>query len=435
MENKSVCFYYKKHIVTYRYEMGETMTMGENNTILAKELLLPNGITIKNRFFKSAMSEALGTKEHKPAASLVTLYQTWAEGGVGLSVTGNVMVDSSALGEPGNVVVEDERHLKELTKWAKAGTMNGTHLWMQINHPGKQAPKMVTKEPLAPSAIPLSGKLEKYFYTPRELTTDEIQGIIQRFGNTARIAKKAGFTGIQIHAAHGYLISQFLSPHHNQRTDEWGGSIENRMRFLIEVFHEIRNQVGEGFPVGIKLNSADFQRGGFTEEESMEVVKKLTEVGIDIIEISGGNYEKPVMMGKESTKKREAYFLDYAEKVRKLTSTPLVVTGGFRTVAGMQDAINSGAIDMVGIARPFALQPDFPNQILNNNDQSLPQKAVRTGIAAIDNNVPMLENSWYAQQLARMGEGKQPKLTLSAWSTLLHIIKSQGANATHKRRG
>lgn len=200
---------------------------------LYQTLTLPNGSVVKNRFFKSAMSEAFGTIDHRPTTKLITLYESWAEGGVGLSVTGNVMIDRRALGEPGNVVVEDERDLEMLAKWAKAGTKNNTALWMQINHPGKQAPKMVTKEPVAPSAIPLSGSLKKLFNPPRELNHLEIKDLITRFGKTAKIAKAAGFTGVQIHAAHGYLISQFLSPYHNKRNDDWGGSLakSNAIRF------------------------------------------------------------------------------------------------------------------------------------------------------------------------------------------------------------
>jgi 2,4-dienoyl-CoA reductase-like NADH-dependent reductase (Old Yellow Enzyme family) len=409
-----------------------------SNTTLFKPFKLQNGVVINNRFFKSAMSEAFGTKGNNPTEKLITLYRTWANGGVGLSVTGNVMIDRSALGEPGNVVIEDDRDLPMLKRWAKAGTENGTHLWMQINHPGKQSPKMISSEPVAPSSIPLSGKLKNFFNTPRALTNEEIKDLIIRFGNTARIAKKAGFTGVQIHGAHGYLINQFLSPHHNQRTDEWGGTIENRMRFVIEVYKEMRKQVGAEFPIGIKLNSADFQRGGFSEEESMEVVQTLSEAGIDLIEISGGNYEQPAMMGsgkKESTIKREAYFLHYAERVRKLIKTPLVVTGGFRTVAAMNEAIESGAVDMIGIARPFTLMPDLPNKIFNEDYEPLQDKPIKTGVSFIDKNLPIIEMAWYGQQLSRMGQGKAPKQNLSPWSTLLHVLASQGALAFQKKRG
>lgn len=409
-----------------------------NNSILANPLKLSDKVIIKNRIHKSAMSETLGTKTNNPKLILVSLYDAWAKGGAGLLVTGNVMIDRKALGEPGNVVIEDERDLEMLKKWAKAGTQNGTHLWMQLNHPGKQSPKSVSKTPVAPSAIPLSGHVSNMFNKPRALTTNEIKDLIKRFGNAARIAKKAGFTGVQIHGAHGYLISQFLSPHHNQRTDEWGGTLNNRMRFLLETYKEIRRQVGEDFPIGLKLNSADFQRGGFTEEDSMQVLKMMSEVGIDMIEISGGNYESPVMMENtlnKSTKTREAYFLEYAEKARNIISVPLVVTGGFRSEEGMTNALKSGAVDMVGIGKPFALVPDLPNRIFAGTYQTIKMKPIRTGVKWLDARVScMLDLGWYEQQLVRIGKGRNPKPNYSPWLSLFQNMANHGLEVFKKRR-
>lgn len=412
--------------------------MKQSKSVLEDSMQLPNRAIIKNRIFKSAMSEALGTNNQNPREALVTLYKTWANGGAGLVVTGNVMIDRNALGEPNNVVVEDERDLDLLMKWAKAGTENETHLWMQLNHPGKQSPKTISKEPVAPSAVPLSGDLKNFFNPPRALHVKEIEEIIIRFGKAARIAKKAGFTGVQIHAAHGYLISQFLSPHHNQRTDEWGGSLANRMRFLLETYKEIRKQVGESFPIGIKLNSADFQYGGFTEEESMEVLQKMSEIGIDLIEISGGNYENPKMMVadvKETTKKREAYFIDYANKARKLVSTPLVVTGGFRSQEGMEEAIVNGEIDMVGMAKPFALVPDLANKIFQGNYETVQTKPIRTGIKLVDKAASMLEIGWYEQQLERIGKSQPPNPNHNVWVSLIQNVLANGRGVFLIRRG
>lgn len=412
--------------------------MKQSKSVLEDSLQLPNRAIIKNRIFKSAMSEALGTNNQNPREALVTLYKTWANGGAGLVVTGNVMIDRNALGEPNNVVVEDERDLDLLMKWAKAGTENETHLWMQLNHPGKQSPKTISKDPVAPSAVPLSGDLKNFFNPPRALHVKEIEEIIIRFGKAARIAKKAGFTGVQIHAAHGYLISQFLSPHHNQRTDEWGGSLANRMRFLLETYKEIRKQVGESFPIGIKLNSADFQHGGFTEEESMEVLQKMSEIGIDLIEISGGNYENPKMMVadvKETTKKREAYFIDYANKARKLVSTPLVVTGGFRSQKGMEEAIVNEQIDMVGMAKPFALVPDLANKIFQGNYETVQTKPIRTGIKLVDKAASMLEIGWYEQQLERIGKSQPPNPNHNVWVSLIQNVLANGRGVFLIRRG
>ncbi len=381
--------------------------------VLAQSFTLQSGAVVKNRLAKSAMSEALGTRDGAPTDNLTELYGQWALGGVGLCITGNVMIDRRAIGEPGNVIVESERDLSALQRWAQAGTQGGTQLWMQLNHPGKQAPKGLNRENVAPSAVPFRPEVAMFFPVPRELTESEILDIIQRFGRAAAVAKKAGFSGVQIHGAHGYLVSQFLSPHHNRRTDRWGGSAENRRRFVLEVLAEIRKQVGEGFPVGIKLNSADFQRGGFTEEESLDAIRALAAAGIDLIEISGGTYEAPAMTGikqeamKESTKKREAYFMEFAEKARAAVQVPLMLTGGFRSLEGMAGAITSGSIDFVGMARSLALEPDLPSRLLKGQQPVHVVRPIKTGIKAID-RTGMLEVTWYTRQLKRISSGQPP---------------------------
>lgn len=397
--------------------------------ILSQPFVLPNGSVIRNRLAKAAMSEALGTFDNHPTLSLPKLYARWAEGGIGLCITGNVMVDRRALGEPNNVVLEDESDLEILKLWASAGTRNETQLWMQLNHPGKQSPRALNRETVAPSAVPFRPEMARFFDVPRELKESEIEDIIQRFGRSAGIAKKAGFTGIQIHGAHGYLVSQFLSPHHNRRTDRWGGSPENRRRFVLQVLSEIRRQVGPLFPVGIKLNSADFQRGGFTEEESLDAIRALADAGIELIEISGGTYEAPVMMGakkpKESTMKREAYFLEFAEKARAAVRVPLMLTGGFRTAEGMADAITSGAIDFVGLARHLAIEPDLPISLLQGKEAQHQIKPITTGIKMVD-RMGFMEIAWYTRQLHRMGGGKDPKPEDSALGAFLANLLGGG---------
>lgn len=395
----------------------------EKPTQLNQPFTLPSGAVVKNRLFKSAMSEGLGTWDNRMTPQLIRLYDRWARGGVGLLVTGNVMVDRRHLGEPGNLVMEDERDFSMLKQWAQAGTQNDTQLWVQLNHPGKQVLRTLVKDPVGPSAIPFAPELRNVFATPRALTEEEILDIIQRFGRSAAIAKKAGFSGVQIHGAHGYLVSQFLSGHHNQRTDQWGGGAENRRRFVLEVYKEIRRQVGDEFPVGIKLNSADFQRGGFTEEESLEVIRELSAAGMDLIEISGGTYEEPAMTGKEypkkeSTLKREAYFLEFAEKARQATSTPLVVTGGFRSPEGMEGALASGAVDFVGIARLLAIEPEAPKRLLSGQPSRHQVKPISTGIKMVD-DAAMMEVMWYGRQLRRLGNGKHPKPNESGLKSLL----------------
>ncbi|MGB1950173.1 MAG: NADH:flavin oxidoreductase/NADH oxidase family protein [Marinobacter sp.] len=395
---------------------------------LSQPLTLKNGSVIPNRFAKSAMSETLGTIDNRVTRELVTLYRTWAEGGTGLSITGNVMVDRRHIGEPQNVVLEDERDLVLLRAWADAGKTGGNQIWMQLNHPGKQSPKMLNSDTVAPSAIPFKKELRGMFATPRALTGTEIEEIVLRFARSAAIAEKAGFDGVQIHGAHGYLVSQFLSPHHNQRTDEWGGSAENRMRFVLEVYRAIRAVTGDGFNVGIKLNSADFQRGGFTEEESLGVIDALASEGIDLVEISGGNYENPAMAKgaeggqvKQSTLAREAYFLEFAEKVRERVEVPLMVTGGFRTETGMADAVTSGATDLVGIARPLAVEPDCPKRIMAGESFTSAVRPIKTGIRLID-DMALMEVSWYTRQLGRIGKGKAPRTHDRGMLSLLEVI-------------
>jgi len=243
---------------------------------LNESFTLPNGQVLKNRIAKSAMSEALGTTNNVPTEMLSKLYSRWAKGGLGLSITGNVMIDKNALGEPNNVVLEDDKHLDKFKAWAKAGTQNNTQLWMQLNHPGKQSPKGLNRETVSPSAVPWEKSMQSFFEVPRELTEEEILNIIRRFAKSASLAKEAGFTGVQIHGAHGYLVSQFLSPHLNRRSDQWGGNPENRMRFVTEIYKAMREAVGKDYPISIKMNSADFQKGGFSEEESLNVMKTLS---------------------------------------------------------------------------------------------------------------------------------------------------------------
>lgn len=394
--------------------------------MLFQSFTFPNGTTAKNRFFKSAMEEQLAI-DNQPTQTLVNLYRTWALGGAGVLVTGNVMVSPNGKGLVGDVVVSDDRSLPMLKAWADAGKTAGTLMIMQINHAGKQSPKAVNREPVAPSAVPLVG-MDGFINPPRALQAVEIEQIIGEFITTAQIAQKAGFSGVQIHAAHGYLISQFLSPHHNQRNDEWGGSLDNRMRFLIKIYEGIRASVRPDFLVGVKLNSADFQKGGFDENDSLAVVAKLSELGIDFIEISGGNYESPQMLtAKQSTKEREAFFIDYVKKMRKISQVPLIITGGFRSKQAMNEALTSGDLDLVGIARPFALVPDLPKQIQNGTYRTLTTNRIQTGIAFIDKKAgAMLEMNWYMSQMRLIGEGKSPNPDLSAWQVLFKTLWDNG---------
>ena len=404
--------------------------------LLAQPLTLRCGAVLPNRLAKSAMSEALGTIDNRVTPALVCLYERWARGGIGLCITGNVMIDRRALGEPGNVALEDDRDAELLQAWAQAGTVAGGQLWMQLNHPGKQAPKGLNAETVAPSAVPFSASLARFFDVPRELTDAEIRDIIARFGKSAQLAEQAGFGGVQIHGAHGYLVSQFLSPKQNLRTDEWGGDAQRRRHFVLEVYRAIRRATQPGFGVGIKLNSADFQRGGFTEAESLDVLRALSDEGIDLLEISGGTYEAPAMATgvRDSTRQREAYFLEFADKARAVTKVPLMVTGGFRSLHGMADALQAGSLDLVGLARPLAVEPDLPLRLLAGKDpqHAVPDK-IATGIKALD-KAALMEVAWYARQLRRMGRGDEPEPDEPALMAFLGTVLESGWKTWQTRR-
>ena len=284
-------------------------------------LALPNGTQITNRLAKAAMEENLADLNHAPSDELIRLYQAWAEGGVGLMITGNVMVDRRAMTGPGGVVLENAEHKARFEQWAKVACSHGAQVWMQINHPGRQMPANLGQTTVAPSEVPMDlGNFSKQFTPPRELTANEIEDVKNRFIHAAALAEKFGFDGVQIHAAHGYLLSQFLSPISNKRKDQWGGSIENRARLLVNVVKGIRAAVRPQFAVAVKINSADFQRGGFSEDDAKAVVKMLNPLGLDLIELSGGSYEAPAMQGSARdgrTLAREAYFLEFAKNLMK----------------------------------------------------------------------------------------------------------------------
>ncbi|MBN3860306.1 2,4-dienoyl-CoA reductase [Neisseriaceae bacterium PsAf] len=330
-----------------------------------KSLTLPNGAIIPNRIAKAAMEENMADINQAPSEKLMKLYQGWADGGVGLIITGNVMVDIRAMTGPGGVVLEDDTNIEKFKNWADIGRSRGVPMWMQINHPGRQMQGNLGQETWAPSAIPLNmGNMSKHFNIPHEMTEKEIEEVIQRFTTTAQLAEKSGFTGVEIHAAHGYLLSQFLSPLSNQRTDRWGGSLENRARLLIEIVKSVREVVSQQFVVAVKLNSADFQRGGFSEDDAQEVIKMLNELSVDLVELSGGSYEVPAMQGQARdgrTLAREAYFLEFAEDILKIAKMPIMITGGIRRFEVAEEVIESG-VDMVGMATALAIDPNLPNE-------------------------------------------------------------------------
>ncbi len=415
-----------------------------SKSMLNEPLSLPCGAILRNRLCKAAMTEGLADRHNRATRGHERLYRRWGAGGIGMMLTGNVQVDHRYLERPGNVVIEGEQSPKQLDalkRWSAAAKENGAAIWMQISHAGRQTMKHVATEPVGPSAVQVEmpGGM---FGKPRALSADEITDLIGRFAHTARTARDTGFDGVQIHAAHGYLLSEFLNPLTNQREDEWGGTLENRARLLRAVIAAVRDAVGADFPISVKLNSSDFQKGGFDFADSRQVAKWLREDGVDLLEISGGNYEQPVMMGtegiepifeegkRESTRAREGYFLDYAREMRAADTPPLMVTGGFRTRAGMETAIRDDGVAMIGLGRPLCVDTDAPAKLLGGEADHLTswESILRIGPGwfgpqSKNNTLRMLNGwgiqAWFCLQLLRMGAGKAPNPRLGVFRAFL----------------
>ena len=350
--------------------------------LLSDPLKLPCGATLPNRLAKAAMIEGAATTDGVPTPEMERLYRNWSDGGAGLLISGVISIDPRHILFPGDVIIDGPSVAKNdvimtaLTQWAKAATRNGNHFWAQIGHGGRQTRSDVNQHPKAPSAVKLGLPGGRYG-EPEALTVQEIEELVDRFAVAAKICQSAGFTGAQIHSAHGYLLSSFLSPIFNQRKDEYGGSLENRARFLLAIVKKMREKVGPNFPISVKLNSADFQKGGFNFQDSLQVVQWLEEASVDLLEISGGNYEQPALWASKgrteeweeqnvapSTRAREAYFVEFAKAMQDVVKVPLMVTGGFRTKAAMISALDTGAADVIGLGRPMCVMTDAPKQLL-----------------------------------------------------------------------
>ncbi|QKC98343.1 NADH:flavin oxidoreductase/NADH oxidase family protein [Mesorhizobium sp. NZP2298] len=400
-------------------------------------LNLPCGAVLPNRLGKSAMTEGLADPFGRATEDHVRLYRRWGEGGTGLLLTGNIQVDRRSLERPGNIRIEgpqDAEQMKRLSALASAAQHHGAKVWGQIAHAGRQAPADACPDPVAPSAVPLK-MLRWTQKAPRALTESEIEDLISRFGNAGKVLKQAGFDGVQLHGAHGYLISEFLSPSVNLRTDKWGGSLENRARFLMSVLRAVRQSVGPDFPVGLKLNSADFQKGGFSHAESLQVVEWLNNEGLDLLEITGGTYEHLSMIGvkidnqfdrepaRASTKAREAYFAVYAADARRIAKMPVMATGGFRRRDSMVSALNDGTCDLVGLARPLCVDPTISKKLVAGSSaetQTLEytMKLSDEEKAGLDPDELQIstvlgQQAFFFLTLFDMGEGKDPDTSRS----------------------
>ena len=414
-------------------------------------LRLACGAVLSNRLAKAAMTEGLADPQGRPTPELERLYSIWGQGGCGLLLSGNVQIDADHLERPGNVIIDtapDAAMLAALRRWTGAAKEGGAQFWAQISHAGRQTMKPVNPHPKAPSAVKV-GLPGGQFGEPVALTEPEITELIRRFAQAAVACQDGGFDGVQVHAAHGYLISQFLSPRTNQRSDQWGGSLENRARFLLEAVRATRAAVKPGFAVAVKLNSADFQRGGFAFEDSLQVAQWLEAEGVDLIELSGGTYEQPRLLGiagmepveqpgvAASTLAREAYFVDFAQAMQASLKVPLMVTGGFRTRAAMEEALQQGAAAVVGLGRPLCAQPGGAARLLAGAD-SVPtaEKGLALFPAALSflTRIKMLRaidsfaaQYWFYCQIYALGRTGQTDPGKSVFSSLLEVEKTHKA--------
>ncbi|MDU8022463.1 MAG: NADH oxidase [Neisseria sp.] len=382
---------------------------------------LNNGVTIKNRLVVAPMTH-FGSQADGLISDQERTFLSNRAGDMGLFITAATLVQKDGKAFHGQPEATGEHCLDSLKETAQILQQQGAKAILQIHHGGSKA-----IDDLLDSLDKISASASEAEHA-REATEKEVEALIASYAQAADLALRAGFDGVEIHGANGYLIQQFYSAQSNRRNDQWGGSLENRMRFLLKTYTAIRAAVGKDFLVGVKLNSADFQKGGFDESESVQMVQKLSEMGIDFIEVSGGNYESPQMLAaKDSTRKREAFFIDYAEKARAVSQVPLIITGGFRSQNAMEDALSSGHLDLVGVARPFALVPDLANQMQNGTYQTVQTDRIQTGVAFVDKKAgAMLEMNWYMTQMDLIGQGKQPDPKLSAWKVLLKTLWENG---------
>jgi 2,4-dienoyl-CoA reductase-like NADH-dependent reductase (Old Yellow Enzyme family) len=383
----------------------------KSNSMLGQPLELPCGAVLKNRIVKSAMSEALGDKLNNPTEGLINIFGRWSKGGAALLITGNTPVDRWHLEHAGNFALDERSNMDRVRRLALAAKSGGSLALVQLAHAGRQTPEAINPRPISMSNVRLN--LPGYG-EPKAATNADLETVIRQFVSSAALAKEAGFDGVEIHSAHGYLLSSSLSPRINTRSDSWGGSLENRARLVRTVVRAVRTEVGRDFVVAVKLNSSDFQKGGFSHKESIQVAKMLQDEGIDFLEISGGNFETPVAYKhtseKGSTVAREAYFLDYARDIKAALDIPMMVTGGFRSREIINGALAESATDLIGMGRPFIVDPEFPKKLLDGEIDVAP---------AVERTFPPAEDlprgavlNWFCHQLYLHGTQGNSDLSL-----------------------
>lgn len=375
----------------------------DKNHILNQSVILPCGAIIKNRLAKSAMSDSLANGNGKATQAHARLYERWAQNDVALSIIGEVQGSFQYPEKPGNIVLNTDKNQEKMRELAKRGTINGAHLWVQLGHGGALSHALIS-QPKGPSALKIDG------FQCDEMGIDEIKALPLAFAKTAKLAQQAGFSGIQVHAAHGFLLSQFLSPLFNRRSDMYGGSIEARCKIIIDVITQIRKTVGSKFPIGIKINSSDQLESGLTEDDALNVIRMLDGTSVDLIEISGGTYF-PGVKSSSDRKGSGAYFIEFAQRAKEITQIPVMVTGGFKYQAQAIEAITGSGIDVIGLARAFIINPQLAKDWLNN-------KNVEPIFPRFQATPPGGITAWYTLYLSALAEDNEDSFKLDLESAI-----------------
>lgn len=372
--------------------------------ILGTPLELPCAAVLKNRLAKSAMSDSLGNGQGDPTEAQARLYERWAEGGAALSIIGEVQGDPRFPEKPGNLVFGPDSDRQAIQSLVSRASIERAHLWPQLGHAGALSHAPIS-QPKGPSALNLEG------LHCAGMSLEEVEDLPAMYARTAGFAKNAGFGGVHIHAGHGFLLNQFLSPLFNRREDGYGGSIEARSRIVLKVIDAVRRAVGPAFPIGIKINSTDKLEGGLTEDDALEVVRLLDQSSVDLIDISGGTYFPGAKASSDGVSKRGPYFLDFARRAKGVTNVPLMLTGGFERREQAVDALVCGAVDMVSLARAMVLNPRLANVWLTEEggDPEFPvfESPPRGGVTA-----------WYTMRLTAVGEDNESAFTLDPQSAV-----------------
>ena len=338
-------------------------------------------VLIKNRFVRSATYSRMAKENGDISNELLEMYKTLAKGGVGLIITGYAYVQKSGIAFPGQLGADRDSLIPSLKKIAKTIHNNGDgcKVFLQLAHCGRQS--YFVDEIVAPSAVlePIINRM------PREMTIEEIEETVNAFAEASRRAMEANFHGVQLHSAHGYLLSEFLSPHTNRRTDKYGGNMNNRVRIFEEIYKKTTKLVGSDFPISIKMNADDFLEGGLKLDESKKIAETLSKIGYASIEVSGGMWEvlmrnkkdlgwQPAMIPESrlniNTREKEAYHRTYAKEIKKLIDKPLILVGGIKSLDVIEELLTRGITDFVALSRPLIREPDLPNKWLKGTGEN-----------------------------------------------------------------